>query len=86
MMISSRNDIPKLLKKYNCTVGVELGVATGKYSKYLLENHNFDASLFNDHPGKCELCENTFVPFTKLTTTRLLLENIFNHSIGVNVV
>jgi hypothetical protein len=42
-MISGRNDIPKLLKKYNCTIGVELGVSEGRYSKHLLKNHNFDA-------------------------------------------
>ena len=57
-MIKSRYDIHALLKNHNVKIGIELGVASGKYSKYLIENHNFveyyGIDKWNDHHDEKE--------------------------------
>jgi hypothetical protein len=36
--MKNRNEIHLLLKEKNCKIGIELGVARGAYSKYLIDN------------------------------------------------
>lgn len=57
-MIKNRNDIPKLLKKLNVKIGVELGVAAGQYSQVLNNFHTFEKFFcidkWNDHHNELE--------------------------------
>lgn len=57
-MIKSRFDIHDLLKKHTVKIGIELGVASGTYSRYLTENHNFveyyGIDKWNDHHNEKE--------------------------------
>lgn len=57
-MIKTRFHIHELLSKHDVKIGIELGVAAGKYSKYLVENHNFSeyygVDKWNDHHNEKE--------------------------------
>lgn len=52
-MIKNRNEIPKLFKRLNIKIGVELGVGAGLYSRKLNQVYNFDKFFcidkWNDH-------------------------------------
>lgn len=56
--MKNRNEIHLLLKEKNCKIGAELGVARGAYSKYLIDNHDFDnffcIDKWNDHHDENE--------------------------------
>lgn len=57
-MIKSRLHMHELLARQNVNVGIELGVAAAKYSKYLTENYNFveyyGIDKWNDHHNEKE--------------------------------
>ena len=42
MNIKNRKELHYLINDHKCKIGCELGVAKGRYSKYLVENCNFD--------------------------------------------
>ena len=42
MILQTRKDFTKLLALHNCKIGIELGVAKGVFSKYLVDNYIFD--------------------------------------------
>lgn len=52
-MINHRDNIPKLFKKINVKIGVELGVGWGEYSRLLNNAHTFEKFFcidkWNDH-------------------------------------
>lgn len=56
--MKNRNELHKLLKKLNVKVGVELGVAQGHYSGFLVNSHDFELFFcidkWNDHHDESE--------------------------------
>lgn len=57
-MIPARSSLPKLFKKVPVKIGVELGVAAGEYSNFLLNSHKFKKFFcidkWNDHHNNAE--------------------------------
>ena len=41
MILQTRKNFIELLEKHNCKIGIELGVAGGKFSKFLVDNYCF---------------------------------------------
>lgn len=41
MILQTRKNFIELLKEHNCKIGIELGISSGKFSKFLVDNYCF---------------------------------------------
>lgn len=62
-MLEKRENFIDIIKQNNYKIGVEVGVRTGDFSRYLVKNHNWDFFYGIDKDHKCQHYTKDLSPF-----------------------